>query len=379
MLHQLPSYRPDDERIRSHLAPGSQLFQLDPDRPGDIVLVKMFKRFQDELDGLARSPRPKRAWFEFVGYGDIDAIAIADRDDPRMHYVGVNVGALACVEDMMMAMLAHPRLLKDIGDPSVERESSTDASEGFTPHVLLKRIEGTADVMLTGSRFEPVHPARSRFGWLLTHLMMEYLFLHESAHVICGHTNLADGLGLRLNAIGGRCATEDESRLRQAMEFDADNFAFRTLVASLVSRSTVLLDQTGLGSFSDKELLMAWAIASTAYFLRCDQADLSLEEFDRRTHPHPDLRHVLCGEATLGALEDNGHFLLAQKWPNVHEQALASVAEAWRILRVPGGLFSTLASDGSGIRSRYRWISDRLPALHNDVRRWDSRQNLPSN
>lgn len=98
-----------------------------------------------------------------------------------------------------------------------------------------------------------------------------------------------------------------------------------------------------------------------------------LEEYDRMTHPHPDLRFVLCQEATYSSLIDNNLNDLAEEWGSIQASVVREVSIAWRLLKLPGGNFENLAYNGQGLRARFDSIVDAVRELHANIRRWDGR------
>lgn len=135
-----------------------------------------------------------------------------DNADPVVHYLGINIGVVPIVNDIMSAIMSHPAILDRIGKPALENAESIDYSDGISVQNLLRPIEGTGDFEIASPRRVPFCDVRSRHVWLLTSYLMDYLFLHESAHIVCGHTNYARSRGLQLNAQANFCSTLDDAR-----------------------------------------------------------------------------------------------------------------------------------------------------------------------
>ncbi len=367
----------DDDRVRRHIAPSGQIYDLRHGASADEVFLRIQDAFRLELDELV-TPRVRRqTTFDFTAFGTIDACAVCDDEDPRRHYIGMHIGALPVVLEATLSLMASGKFLRDIGDPAVEAKDWSDRHAGFTPQALMNDPDSPpGTVPMVVGRSEPNDPDRARFAWLLGYLAIEYMFIHELAHVLSGHTLLARGR-LCLNAVGGVARTPREAREYQVIEFDADNYAFRVLAPLVIGGDTILIGSQEFDGYSIEQRLRAWALATMVYFLLNDQAARQLADYSMRRHPHPHLRFVLCLEATALSLRDNGRSDLVGMWAEVHAECARTLSVAWRGMRAPGGFFDTLGN-GDEVRRRFRSLAVMLPALHRKLRRWDARVPSPS-
>ncbi|HEX4341319.1 MAG TPA: hypothetical protein VH062_35670 [Polyangiaceae bacterium] len=153
---------------------------------------------------------------EFVGRGETNACSRVETD---AGLIAVNVGTFWVIHDTFRRMLAHHGVLKAIGDPTKETEFPTELPPRNAVDIAQRDIS---------QWFVPVNdPVRSDYAEELTAMALEFVSVHEAAHILNGHC------GFYQDHLNG--ATLDESvvatpsgisqAFRHAIEIDADSCA----------------------------------------------------------------------------------------------------------------------------------------------------------
>lgn len=238
------------------------------------------------------APPPRPSSFVWTGAWPLNALGDVLGD---FGVVAVNLGSLYILSEFFSALLSCPDLFRSVGVPSREVrrfETLAVSAEGIVVH-----SEGESEAHAF-PRFVPNDPARRQYALLLTHLCLDFMFLHEAAHVLAGHPlyvrrELGARASLHARPVVGRSA--NRAALLHGVETDADTFAALLQVEQTSDGRACVVDPSELPT-DPEERFAALACAITAYFLLVAPDAYGRKELTW-THPHPYLRVVRVDEA----------------------------------------------------------------------------------
>jgi hypothetical protein len=157
-------------------------------------------------------------YFDYVDNVELNAFA----DDVEGYgYVAVYKGTILLLYDMFSRMLAHPEVLKEIGDSG--RESiNVQHTEG-----MIEYIDEQQEVRKLENRpvetIIPIDPIRRAFVQLAVMMAFDFLMTHELTHIQKGHCKYLDSLGTHFILARKQGAKGTDPFIRQSLESDADS------------------------------------------------------------------------------------------------------------------------------------------------------------
>jgi len=335
-------------------------------------LLEVSREYEVRLRELARRPGIDPAHVHFVLRDDHSFNAVAGSDPSLAHHVvAVNLGAVLLLHDVAHAALAHPGLLVGIGNAAAE----TTGEFQFARDIDDLAADDSTTIGIP-QRF-PVDPEREAYARLLGRLSLDFIFLHETTHVLAGHTRYQRDLGRGLplfQAMSSRPLADEATALRlHALETDADWFAFRILVSLAIREDGVTASFDGL-ELDMQQRIRAATLAVFLVLMYSDEAASDWQACFTRDHPHPlvrqvaldpILRHQACQLDGISEAEVVGGFM----------RAVADAVAIGHRLRVPAALSGFTPAVGSAIEE---WL-ERIVRTQEDSRmymasqRWDAR------
>jgi len=167
-------------------------------------------------------------------YLNSDALnAYASRDPVSGDYlIGINIGCVFRLYALMHSLISCTNVLLDWAPSNAERQVNVSLI-----------INGTLDEMIQEQRFAS-NRDRASLATLLFSLCIEYLFLHEAAHILKGHVGRVLSTSVEQVALG---ENQDQGTVglsveeRQALELDADRNAVFWCLELYYNRSSPVL------------------------------------------------------------------------------------------------------------------------------------------
>ncbi|MCX5999989.1 MAG: hypothetical protein NTU41_10485 [Chloroflexi bacterium] len=249
-----------------------------------------------------------------------------------LNLIGIYSGLVWVINEMWATLLCHNDFL-----PDIEHNSSfesrlrngifvTDGFEGISDYEMQWR----------GHPWAYLSPWRLAIATVLSAMSVEYVFYHEIAHLLLGHSKY-------IAAKTGASLHELERRRRniplppyelQGLEFEADGVA--TCIA--------LGSSAMLGHFSDEKardpswmlsFYYVWGLSVEGVFRLFSQSTWDLSAYQISTHPHPFARSYGNWLNVLGnsSLE---HQPLRERILNEYAKAVTDLARYWHKFRMPG-------------------------------------------
>lgn len=290
--------------------------------------------------------------------------------------IGITVGAPVFLHDLFCGLLSHPGVLKDIGAAHEEQQrfKSFEIPQSIDPFKPLHDPE-----YVVAPRFMPLGKARRAYAELMTHIALDFLFLHEVCHLLAGHLPYRRAklsCHTEITAFGeAAVATAADALTHHAIEMDADWFAMRLLVPLCLKDEIVLTDLRPINESAEFRFRLI-ALAIILSLLLGDRNPPPLDECLRaREHPHPVWRVLMLEPIAIQAIGHND-LKLEEAWRKAHRQALTDLYLMSRFLPLAHRYFALVDNVG-------RLLNAKLPDLygkHQEVLRhlkeggWDLRQ-----
>ncbi len=287
--------------------------------------ISFFREFiGDGLDVPENFNPPGPIHIDYVSNSSLNAFAFQRE---KHEFVGLFVGAVLYIYDAFMVLLSHPEVLSDIGNPHLETTSDDRIAE------YLKRNP-------TGHFAEigPKDTIRQQVARYLAFNVTNFIFGHEVGHIVDAHlfylkkhfgmdwwTEYSD-LHLSMTAI---------KNTGHLLEFGADRHGVR------ISLNTWgrLCEGGTISSIKDPNLyLRVWAFSLGVIFRLFDRHTRDVNEYDRSSHPRPDLRYY---QAIVFGTE-----IVQELVPNLKEVFISSTSKAskelnalWKRFNIPSKSF----------------------------------------
>ncbi|MBD8548024.1 hypothetical protein [Sphingomonas sp. CFBP 8760] len=209
--------------------------------------------------------------------------------DEESDYIFLSNGVLTLLPNLFRALLSHPDILPHIGDPT-----------RCTPFVSSRSASDLGDDATGWTVPFPEDPPRQRLHAKLSFLALQYVFLHEFAHIYNGHTDwLRDHGKLSLISEVAVPSIEKFSGIdRQTIEWDADSSAIQMLLEHVLQPKVDHVDgisrwdiPDGNGFGTMREGIYACILACQVIHMLYETFEaIPLDDITDAEHPHPAAR-----------------------------------------------------------------------------------------
>ncbi len=278
--------------------------------PAPLYLAKSLELHRNRMQDWVKIVKPRALlsdmptmYFDYIADESINAVA---KENDGCGYIGFNWGTIVILGDVFCRMFSHPEVLKSIGN--AERESLDLI---FQDGVLLngdilqeKRwgIDGPKNNQIWAAM--PKDSIRGHIAEICRLLALDFLCLHELAHVGYGHTRyLKDKFGIPfLFEFNSLVSPSELQIVRQALEMSADAFAATvSLSAFLTNREDIVEHIPEIKIILDyKVAIFLWAFAITVLFYVFDPT-FDLDLLETKDHLPASIRfegNLKCGLQT---------------------------------------------------------------------------------
>jgi len=273
--------------------------------------------------------------------------------------IGITAGTPLLLKDIFNSLLSHPKFLaKDL--------NATDEKAYFN---YLTMPNSSSDYLIDGEylrvpRYSPINPSRGRYAGILSDLSLDFLFLHELAHLIGGHILFRKNalhIFQEIAAFSKYKVKKEHAISCHALEYDADWFAVQALILTGMENKGIIGSLDNIAK--NPTFLFRTIILSIVILMICGiKKEISLEQAPVMFHPHPYWRLFLLYMAgnrvvsyNFPEMEDN--------WKKAFYQALVDLRYASIIFEPANKFFRDEKSIIPGFRSKIMSILDR----HNDL------------
>lgn len=246
-----------------------------------------------------RGPQMPELYFDYADDARVQAYAFYDRVS-HVGFVAMFTGVVHLLHDMFYRMLSHPDVLPTIGRAEDETVRQPYASEGLWDDynaLLASRGRGggrLADVI-------PRDPGRKRYAEILANHALDFLILHELAHITHGHCEYLQpkkAVPLLMEVNTGAPAKDPTTR--QALEIAADGYACVTTWLNRLrnptetDRTQRALLERGDSIVVVDELLMFDAVFATYIMFWMFGQSINIRKLKTANHPPPPQRATMA-------------------------------------------------------------------------------------
>lgn len=343
---------------------------------GDAIWPRLYQTYSEQIQSFVPAQPDgsiKRAAFCLLHDFSLNAVTNLAQQTAA---IGITVGAPVLLHDLFCGLLSHPGVLKDIGDARGEQQrfERFEIPQSIAPFIPLDEPG-----YVVAPRFMPLGRARRAYAELMTHIALDFLFLHEVCHLLAGHLPYRRARLSCHTEITAFDEADDEitpdALTHHAIEMDADWFAMKLLVPLCLKDEIVLTDLRPINEASEFRFRLI-ALAIMLSLLLGDRNPPPLDVCLRtRQHPHPVWRVLMLEPIAVQAISHNG-LELEEAWRKAHRQALTDLYLMSGALPLAHCYFALVDSVG-------RSLNAKLPDLygrHQEVLRhlkeggWDLRQ-----
>jgi hypothetical protein len=308
-----------------------------PDRrPYDLTLLPPDNGLRTMLEGHQRRveswmasvrshhvPTMHPVHFCYIENLKMNAFAFKVADDG---FIGVYSGTVLTVQSFFGALLSHPSFLRSIGNPDAE-------------------VEWTGFKMTP----QPKDPARNAYAHLLSTLAVDFLFMHEIAHLMNGHVEFDRNrrqTSVFWEFAEAQGSTED-NLTSQTLEMDADADATLQGLTIAFGRTSDVetLPEAWRPWFRTPRLaLYTWILAAYGFFRLFFGGETAWDGLLRTSHPPHNIRLGMVLKTIVAILQrERRDKLLSELNPIIAELVPEMErAHAWA---------TSTAVDDSGIRT----------------------------
>lgn len=268
----------------------------------------------------------------FTNSDDVNACAIKGASTD---YILISIGAVGRVYGTMAGMLSMPTFLEEVGNADHEESPAESLPTGFPALPLLRKDHGDAPIRF----YKPEDPLRFAFSMQLASMALHFLVTHEVGHVVCGHLELLEQMGLEATVPEFRSfRTGPRMPPLHVLECDADTFAAH--VQSFVDLQSApeghWESQFGWRGVSDSDAcFIAHAVAVAVLFRMLDNDGYAPDKLNPSCHPHPAVRSN-SAIARSFSLACGAGLRKMKELARLAEASLVPVEEAWLALELPG-------------------------------------------
>ncbi|WP_163401005.1 hypothetical protein [Flavobacterium fluviatile] len=222
----------------------------------------------------------------------------------NQYYIGINVGAIACISNLFNRMLSHPEILKQYGDSSKE----TPPEKIFDVQVI--DFDVLKDYITEEKIVIPKDPQRASLARYLTQTCLKTILIHEYAHVKNGHLDYKKSLfsDNSYNEFTQINNLAEGNLMWQALEMDADCIAVNNLImeAEVLLNHREFIPKTFAEFYTDLEnSIYLIYFANYCFYRIFGRLRFSLDNLNNYTHPPAPLRQMMMMATVLRFVEVN--------------------------------------------------------------------------
>ncbi|SCM88411.1 hypothetical protein [Bacillus mycoides] len=196
------------------------------------------------------------------------------------YFIGISIGTIEALCRFFQFLYSQPYFDPECGDITKEKETSLDLS--LNPDYLLDYFYNY-DLDIS-----PNCSTRKAFAYQVFYKAINYLLLHEYAHISHGHLDYLSRGKLNYLYYEKDTISEGNADVEKALEYDADSAA----TAHSLKNDTLFL-MFGVLSLSEQNLKLNLKELNIAvYFLNklTELTDINIEDYAHKSHPISDQR-----------------------------------------------------------------------------------------
>lgn len=257
------------------------------------------------------------------------------------HTIGLHTSLPVIIQEFALYCFAQKRFFPKIGNPLFE--TSPLSLDNIPPGLWLfqKTLQGMRDIPADTPRIVPVDPHRGAAAHYLTLLMLRFVWFHELAHGMLGHTDYLQAIHEQegkapkgMDELGLMSADMDSSSLSseilQCMEFEADSSALRRC---LLIQANGLENIEGIAAMplSLRYRLTLFGMYAMTWLFETIQSTLQRSRLNV-THPAPFRRLEMLRHMTTWELKELApdHGVIMGDALTQLELILSHIGEDWR-------------------------------------------------
>lgn len=239
--------------------------------------IRRMKMSNDKL------PSP---YFNFIQNNSINAVATKFDGN---YFVGINTGTLTLIHQLFLRMLSSNSILTKWGN--VGKETNTTKIH----NAQITNVDTYVLVRNENENIVPNDNLRQHLAYILTYHSMNFLMMHEYAHIIMGHLDFIGNQTQSFTFSENDDSIKLDNLLIQTLEWDADSFATNIMMQEIYGSIETIDDcpeeiKSFYQNFDDNLSLCVFSIYS---FFRM----FGMEKFDtgklfKFNHPPSSVRQV---------------------------------------------------------------------------------------
>lgn len=215
------------------------------------------------------------------------------------YFIGISIGAIESLSRFFQFLYSQPYFDTNCGDITKETETALDMS--LNPDYLLDYFYNyDLDI-------QPNCPVRHSYAYQVFYKAINYLLLHEYAHITHGHLDYLSRGKKNYLYYEKDTISINNADIEKALEYDADSAA--TLYSLIDSTGYLIFGNLVNNSHNLKLEIKKSNLA--VYFLNklTELTDIEIEDYSHKTHPISDQRTSAHGTliATFLAEEQGGY------------------------------------------------------------------------
>lgn len=249
----------------------------------DEALINLQETYTDYLSGL-RIALPYIQNISFCYLNNFSINALTNVIDDRA-VIATTIYAPLIFSDLFYGLLSHPSILRDLDNQSeVKKFSSYSIPKSLNE--LESEENGTK--VIRSPRWRPETLLRNSYAAMLTNIANDFLFLHETGHLLHGHLPMR-GKILKcfdpLMAFDDITDTEYFCLINHALEYDADWFSIKYLIDFGIRDELLSSKLAGLAE-TPRFLLRTLVLAVALVMFSGDLSQYATDMYKCKTHPH---------------------------------------------------------------------------------------------
>ncbi|GAA4313409.1 hypothetical protein GCM10023149_09160 [Mucilaginibacter gynuensis] len=281
-------------------------------------------------------------YLDFVNNMALNAVVAKggkDEEHKDVYYIGVYIGCVYILENILYRFFSHPGLFEVIGDPKVEIIPEKISDAEITDANFIRKLP------LDLQKVYPRDMMRAEHANKFVLIALKYLINHELGHIMMGHCSWLkqkNGMSSGLTMYDISHIPDAEIITYHSFEFDADNWALMTFAWELEELEFFIA--TGVERLAPipvhfdriyrEYIAPIWMIAFSVSLLnRLQGTANNFNENRNKLHPSPITRQQIWIRSLMyfytGGMEDFDppEFFTALEAMNYVEVCLANISK----------------------------------------------------